>query len=41
MIVISLKSTVDNVKKQYNLRNQTIERKFDDIKEQHDPMKEI
>ena len=35
MIVISLKSTVDTVKKQYNLRSQTIERRFGDIKEQH------
>ena len=28
MIVIALKSTVDTVKKQYNLRSQTIERRF-------------
>ena len=35
MIVISLKSTVDTVKKQYNLRSQTIERRFGDIKEQN------
>ena len=35
MIVISLKSTVDTVKKQYYLRSQTIERRFGDAKEQH------